>query len=239
MNGGAKMNRMELKILALITMTIDHIGFFLIPQNSEIYIYFRLIGRLAFPIFAFMIAEGYYHTKNLKKYFFRLLRLAIIFEAILLFIYMMFDYNMTHIPFLENRIALVNIMWTMILGFLGLYVIDHYHKKGVILLIPLLALSYFSSYSVYGFLMILSFGLLKDMRKKELAFIALTLLYSLLPLVLPQEGFSGINFVQMFAIFTIVFIHEYNGLPGKYRLRFFYVYYPIHIVVLFLISYYT
>lgn len=233
------MNRMELKIIALVTMTIDHIGFFLIPNTSEAYGYFRLIGRLAFPIFAFMIAEGYFHTKNLKRYFMRLLGLAIIFEAILYVIYLIYGVNMTHIPFLENRVALVNIMWTMVLGFLGLYVIDHYHKKGIFLLIPLLILSYFSSYSIYGFGIILAFGLLKEMRHKELAFITLTILYSLLPLVLPQEGFRGINLIQLFAITSIVFIHEYNGLLGKYKLKFFYLYYPFHIIVLFLISYYA
>ncbi|MFA7054956.1 MAG: TraX family protein [Acholeplasmataceae bacterium] len=232
------MNRMELKILALITMTIDHIGVFLIPNTSEFYLYFRMIGRLAFPIFAFMIAEGYYHTKSKKHYFLRLLSLAIVFEAVLYLIYLIYGYNMTHIPFTENRVALVNIMWTLILGFLGLYVIDHYHKKGSLLLIPLIVLSYFSSYSFYGFGIILAFGLLKDMRKKELAFIFLTILYSLMPLLIPQGGFRGINYVQLFAITSIVFIHEYNGLMGKYKLRFFYLYYPIHIVVLFLISYY-
>ncbi len=232
------MNRMELKILALITMTIDHIGVFLITNQSEFYLYFRMIGRLAFPIFAFMIAEGYYHTKNKRNYFLRLLGLAVIFEALLYAIYLVYGYNMTHIPFTENRVALVNIMWTMVLGFLGLFVIDKYHKKGIPLLIPLLALSYFSSYSFYGVGIILVFGLLKDMRKKELAFIGLTILYCIMPLMIPQDGFRGINYIQLFAITSIVFIHEYNGLPGKYKLRFFYVYYPLHIIVLFLLSYY-
>lgn len=233
------MNRIELKIIALITMTIDHIGFFLIPNTSEFYLYFRFIGRFAFPIFAFMIAEGFYHTHDKKKYFLRLLSLAIIFEAILYIIYLIFDVNMTHIPFLENRIALVNIMWTLVLGFLGLYVIDRFKNKGIWLLIPLGVLAYFSSYSLYGFGIILSFGLIKEMRYKELAFIGLTILYSLMPLVLPQEGFRGINFVQLFAITSIIFIHEYNGLPGKHKLKFFYLYYPLHIIILFLISYYT
>ena len=57
----------QLKIIAAALMLIDHIGMWLIPQPYEIY--FRIIGRLSFPIFAFLIAEGAKHTKDKKKYF--------------------------------------------------------------------------------------------------------------------------------------------------------------------------
>ena len=59
------LNRNVLKIIALITMLIDHIGLVFFP-GIEI---FRIIGRISFPIFAFMIAEGCEHTENKKKYF--------------------------------------------------------------------------------------------------------------------------------------------------------------------------
>ena len=80
---------------------------------------------------------------------------------------------MTHIPFLENRVALVNIMWTMILGFLGLYVIDHYHKK---------AYFFLYSYLIFHliFMVLVSFW---HLGLYEIVFITLTILYSLLPLV--------------------------------------------------------
>ena len=60
------MNRNVLKIIALITMLIDHIGCIFFPNI----IVFRVIGRLSYPIFAMFIAEGYYYTKSRKKYVF-------------------------------------------------------------------------------------------------------------------------------------------------------------------------
>jgi len=66
-----------LKIIALLTMTIDHVGFFM--GNGPVALTFRYIGRLALPLFCFMIAEGAFHTKSFKKY---ALRLGIMASAI-------------------------------------------------------------------------------------------------------------------------------------------------------------
>ena len=65
MNKTKLLNGNVLKIIALIAMTIDHIGFFLFPEVQIL----RIIGRIAFPIFAFFIAEGCKYTKNKTKYF--------------------------------------------------------------------------------------------------------------------------------------------------------------------------
>ena len=98
-----KVKGSTLKIIALITMLIDHIGAFLIepyllnngvfpfafdisiiPKEFKtlyiIYIITRLIGRIAFPIYCFLIVEGFLHTSNLKKYAFNLLLFAFISE---------------------------------------------------------------------------------------------------------------------------------------------------------------
>ena len=68
------MSSFTLKILAIIFMTIDHIGFTLFPSNLLL----RYIGRLAFPIFAFQMGNGFYHTKNKEKYIFRMLIFTVI-----------------------------------------------------------------------------------------------------------------------------------------------------------------
>ena len=68
----------KLKIIAMISMLIDHIGVALFPY-VEI---FRIIGRLAFPIFAYMIAEGCRYTKNRKKYLGIILGMAIVFQLV-------------------------------------------------------------------------------------------------------------------------------------------------------------
>ena len=67
------LSNFDLKILAIITMTIDHIGAIMYP-NIDI---FRIIGRVSFPIFAFLLVEGFKHTSNKHKYYIRLNLFAI------------------------------------------------------------------------------------------------------------------------------------------------------------------
>ena len=66
------MSSFVLKLIAIVTMTLDHIGYMVFGKLS----FFNCIGRLAFPIFAFQISEGYLHTKSKKNYLFRLLFFA-------------------------------------------------------------------------------------------------------------------------------------------------------------------
>ena len=101
------MNRNTLKIIALITMIIDHIGLVFFPEM----VIFRIIGRMAFPIFAFFIAEGWYYTKNKKKY------------VLLLFVFMIISW----VPFclgLGLPLYSANIMGVFLLSILGMFLID-------------------------------------------------------------------------------------------------------------------
>ena len=74
------MSTFALKLIAIITMAIDHVTAVFIPNNTEVYLVGRLIGRLAFPIFAFLLVEGFFHTSNIKKYLTRLGIFALISE---------------------------------------------------------------------------------------------------------------------------------------------------------------
>ena len=80
------LNSNQLKIIAIITMLIDHIGyFFFYNSNHYIYMTFRSIGRIAMPLFVFMLVEGYMHTKSLKRYLSRLSIIAIITQVIIIY----------------------------------------------------------------------------------------------------------------------------------------------------------
>ena len=68
------LNVFHLKVIAAISMTIDHIGAVLLPQ----YYFLRIIGRLAFPIYCFLMVNGFLHTRNIKKYIGRLAVFAVI-----------------------------------------------------------------------------------------------------------------------------------------------------------------
>src|SRR5690348_14356967 len=69
-----------LKGMAIVAMTVDHVGAFLYPDN----IWLRIIGRLTIPIIAFFIVEGYHHTSNIKRYMFRLFGFALLAQPIYL-----------------------------------------------------------------------------------------------------------------------------------------------------------
>ena len=70
-------NTFTLKCIAIISMLIDHIGMVLFPEQ----LIFRMIGRLAFPIFAYVLVEGFFYTKNINKYLLRLGVFAIVSEV--------------------------------------------------------------------------------------------------------------------------------------------------------------
>ncbi|HWT26306.1 MAG TPA: TraX family protein, partial [Mobilitalea sp.] len=74
------MSTFALKMVAIIAMLIDHTAAVLVPQGSVYYIPMRCIGRLAFPIFCYLIVEGFNHTSNVKKYIIRLGLFALISE---------------------------------------------------------------------------------------------------------------------------------------------------------------
>lgn len=109
------MSGMMLKILAMITMLIDHIGYLFYPQQEV----FRYIGRLAFPIFCFLMVEGFFHTKNLRAYLLRMGIFAVISEI-------PFDlafYNQV------VRIDRNNVFLTLCLGLLVMYVTQMCYQK--------------------------------------------------------------------------------------------------------------
>ena len=118
------MSAFALKTIAVITMLIDHIGAFILLRvgelaSSQIYFAMRSIGRIAFPIFAYLIANGCKHTKNIDKYLLRLGIFAIASEAI-------FDIaQMNSINFLWRT----NIFYTLFLGVLGIAIYERAKRK--------------------------------------------------------------------------------------------------------------
>ena len=108
------MSSFVLKIIAVISMLIDHSGYLIFNRFS----FMNYIGRLAFPIFAFLITEGYMHTSNLKKYFLRLLIFAILSQIP----YTLFINTFT------NSFSL-NTLFTLSLGLLAITVYSKLNNK--------------------------------------------------------------------------------------------------------------
>ncbi len=215
-----------LKIIAMVTMLIDHSTSVLVPYESPYYLIGRSIGRLAFPIFCFLLVEGFLHTSNVKKYLMRLGIFALISEI-------PFDLAFNH-TFLEPGYQ--NVFFTLFIGMLvltGLKKINELYKGKVIYLFLsgaviiggcVLALALRTDYDYAGILIILSFYLLR--KNKVLLTAALVIINDI--------ALGGIQFLAVFAIIPILF---YNGQRGtKMNKYLFYAFYPVHLLTLYLIG---
>lgn len=229
MNKGISGSR--LKLIACVSMLIDHMAshvfrwmdwayyvFFQIGHH-EITPYFimrSVIGRWAFPIFAFLIVEGFLHTHDRKKYGMNLLGFALISEI---------PYDLVH----ANKVFYIgqNVFFTLLLGYLGLCVIERYRedmKQLAKYLVPLFVASilFRSDYGCAGFGFILMIYLLRNNK----------LLMSIVGTgALPSTIFSGMAFIP---------IWFYNGergfVRGKVWKYAFYAFYPVHLLVLYYIK---
>ncbi|ADQ05586.1 TraX family protein [Caldicellulosiruptor owensensis OL] len=196
-----------LKLVACITMFIDHTGFLYFPQKPLL----RIIGRIAFPIFAYQVAVGFWHTSDHKRYLKRLLIFAIISQY----------------PFyLMTGDGELNVIATFFFAALCLY---FFKRKWYPLVIIPLAISYFISmdYGIYGVLTILLFYFLYE--KPILQLIG----FSILTLIVTH--FMGWQ-LQVYSILSVVLIFFVRMLPVDFEFKlnkyFFYWFYPLHMLFL-------
>lgn len=225
------MNARQLKLIAIITMTIDHIGLYLLPTDSIVTELARAIGRMAFPLFAFFVAEGFRHTSNLKKYFLRLLLFAMFVELVLVGVTLLSG---------EFVIFTSNVFWVLVLGLASLWLF--YQKqhlfKLVILLFMIGAEWLRIPYGAYGIALILVFGLTHRFERRLLGFIVINLLFINYPIywLFGISESAKYPWIQWFSLFGLVPICFYNYQLGKGNKWFFYWYYPLHLGVILAIS---
>jgi len=217
------MSASALKIVALLAMTVDHIGLVLI-SSPEWQFGFRAFGRIAMPLFCFFIAQGYLHTSSKIRYFLRLSGFALLLECFL-FIYFLLSGN--------NYLFSVNIFLTLSTGLGCLMLIKSKDPLLLTLGIVLaLAVSYTNfDYGLYGIAIILLFGLSNSFPVYVVGLAAINLVFlHILPTIsVGMDNFLSSQWFSMFALLGILF---YNGLPGKQNKTFFYLYYPLHLIVI-------
>ncbi len=238
------LNGNQLKILACVTMLIDHIGAILFPNI----LLFRLIGRLSFPIFAFMISEGAKYTKNKLRYLLTIGVLGIACQ--ILMIIFIKDYHF-------------NILITFSLSIVIIYAMDLFKKKlfdkscGIIIkvltfiLFVVVALAPYAlgkifswfhySYGYYG-CMCAVFASAPTLNKtdapswlKALDNIPIRLLCMAFPLFI-YSVYSG--WTQFLSFISLIILLLYSEKRGKANLKyFFYIFYPVHLIVLYAIQF--
>ena len=213
------LSNFDLKILAIITMTIDHIGAIIYPNIDA----FRIIGRISFPIFCFLLVEGFKHTHNRFRYFIRLLLFAIITQPI--YVYAFNNHEL-------------NILFTFSLSFLLLSSIEFINKiinkynKGIENYLYK-TISYLLIYIIF---LILSIILNVDYQALGISLVLIfylspNILLSLL-LYLIIAITLNVNNIQLYSLIAFIFIYFYNGKKGKNIKYFFYLYYPLHLLFL-------
>jgi len=229
------MNALALKIIALTAMIIDHMGA-TFPETFGLW--FRVVGRLAFPIYVFLIAEGFFHTKNPAKFLLRLFVFAIISEPF-------FDIAIKGAAIADiNFLADTNIFYTLFLGGAAIVAYQMLRDKiSFLAFAPLalfmwLALTLTSDYGAYGVLFIFAMYWIKH---KKFIFFALLCLWPYVDFVrfAHEFGFEvlPIQFWLMIpaTLLTVLPVALYNGKRGpggQFVKWFFYASYPVHLAVL-------
>lgn len=215
------MTNFVLKIIAIIAMLFDHIGYVIFGRFS----FMNYIGRLAFPVFAFGISEGYTHTKDLKKYFLRLLVFAIISQVP----YMLF------LGLLTNTFTL-NILFTLILGLLAITVYEKSNNKylGLLFVILCSIIAHFGhfDYGWFGVAVIFIFHIFKDKKiLMNLSFVIAVFINYFYTYITTLK--TEYLFIVLFCILSLIPINLYNTKKGKDTKYLLYVFYPLHLLVLY------
>ena len=218
----------QLKLLAMLFMTVDHIGAFLLPQ----FVILRYIGRLAMPVFAFMIAEGCTHTRNRLRYFLTLLGFGLVcqvvywvtMQSLMMCIFITFSLSVLLISALDYAVKKKSFLSVCLMGLcFGAVTYLCVFLPG-----DLKGTDFHVDYGIFGVL--LPVGIYIARSKEEKLFAAAM---CLLPLAL-QLGYW-----QWFSFLSLPILWLYNGQRGKGKLKYlFYIYYPLHMVAIYAIGYF-
>ena len=234
-----------LKIFAAVCMVIDHVGLMFFPQHRI----FRVLGRLAFPIFAFMISEGARYTRSRRKYFLTMFSIAAICQVV----YYVFD----------NSLYMC-ILVTFSLSLVMLFALSEFKKKlfaensslleklgSGVLFVASVAFCFLLNqlFTIdYGFegCLLPVFASLTDFRGinvseglAKLDNLTFRIAVFGVGLLLTSLSLGGLHIYSLMALIPLLF---YSGKRGKYKMKyFFYFFYPLHLVALeglYMLTYY-
>ena len=208
-----------LKVIALISMVIDHIALYLMEHGTVLYETMRCIGRIAFPVFAFLIAEGFIHSRSRYRYFFTLLGFAVISE----------------IPWylLNGADGIHNVMFTLALGVATLMVLENLLQRSLVL-------GFLWTLGMAG----LAFWLGVDYEWRGILIIVTSYLFNGYGNSFPYS--RGMQFFCTFVlmmhygmictVMACMIIYLYNGtrgfVQGSIAQYGFYAFYPVHLIFL-------
>ena len=212
------LNASQLKLIAFVTMVIDHIGYIIYTDIMIL----RYIGRISFPIYAFLVGEGLFYSRNRKRYFIKMVITFIVFQIVSFFVEDSF--NVCALYGFLSAIAIVGIYkWAK----------EDIIKRRPIATIPISIIFvstvlFASAYMFFAILLPLIVYFVRD-KKRQMCLFGITLILC---------GLVYWNY-QILALFALVPLLLYNGEKGKTVLfkNSFYILYPLHYLIIGIIKF--
>lgn len=213
----------QLKIIAMISMVLDHVGLVFFPRVEL----FRILGRIALPIYAYMIAEGCAHTRNRKRYLGMILGMGLIFQIV-------------YWVFMNDLYQGILITFSLSIGII--YAVEGFIKNRkplyrVLMILVLLFILFLGIicpilYGEYGF--DIDYGIWGIFLPVFIYF-APTKWSKIIACAIILVGMSFFSLTrQWFALLSIPLLALYSGERGKLKMKYlFYVFYPLHLVIIY------
>lgn len=238
----------SIKIIALTSMAIDHFGQVILKNgivfNAPYQVFSNeqfagllklvemchIIGRIAFPLFCFLLVEGFLHTHNLKKYILHLGLFAVLSEPI-------YDLAVAEKIF---SIKQQNVLFTLLLGVITLAIIRKY-KENIPCTIMITAISSLLSFILhldgwyYGILLIITFYVFHD--RNVIKYTLVVAIMFLCGLDFSLKALIDPYFIT--AACSLIIVNFYNGKRGIKLKYFFYAFYPVHLIVFYMLATYV
>lgn len=215
------MSALILKLIAAVTMAIDHAG--LILFGNELWM--RAVGRLAFPLYAFFIAEGFRYTRNRKRYFLGIFLLGVGCQIVCavaapgqpLGVLLTFSLSITLLALLDRTKKDRRFLLPLFAALAAMMVFCHFVDV---------------DYGFFGVILPLFPALFEKRAQRVLA------LGAGLLLLCANTALSGGGYLQCVSLLALVLLAFYNGKRGKYGMKsFFYIFYPLHLALIWGIAY--
>lgn len=224
------LNSNQIKLIAIIAMTIDHVTWLLFPGFQKIWwvILLHVVGRLTAPIMWFFIAEGFYYTRNVKNYIFRLFAFAFISH---------FAYNIAGgIPFIPTGMFnMTSVMWSLAWSVVLMVIftteqLPQWAK--MILMILICVVTFPSDWSTIAAMCPVFLYLNRgDFKKQSFTMLIWTAMYAIVYFLFMDKVYG---ILQMCTLLSLPILKQYNGERGNWKGMkwLFYIYYPAHLFII-------
>ena len=234
-----------LKYIAILAMTIDHITWVFVKTPTYLGQGLHFFGRLTIVTMSFLVVEGYIHTKSFKRYLTRLLLFAIVSQPIFFFYE-----NVNHLNDIKlENILSFNVLFSLSFALASLKVFDSELNGALkfVVIILLCALSYYCDWCFFPIIFALVFYAMRDNKLKKALSFSIVAIFTALFYIIRFSIKYNVNLHTAFCydammlglllgILPILLYNGKRGRGGKASKWFFYVYYPLHLLVLGLIK---